>query len=138
MFLLDATHGGVTMSSMNRTLADDVLVRHLKEDERMIDQTLLARHGRSARTLVKEGPLRLTLIQLAPGGSMAAHTAAGPVTMHVIEGEITFSALSRDYVVKAGDILVMAPGVEHAVRSAAGGVFLLTVVHPEPDGTPAD
>lgn len=123
------------MSSMHRTLEGDVLVHHLTEDERMIDQTLLARHGRSARTLVKQGLLRLTIIAVAAGGTLPAHSTTGPVTMYVIEGEIVFSALRREYVVKAGDILVMAPGIEHSARSATGGVFLLTVVHADSAGT---
>ena len=124
------------MSSMHRTLEGDVLVHHLKEDERMIDQTLLARHGRSARTLVKQGPLRLTMIALAPNGSLAPHAAAGPITMYVVEGAIVFNALGQDYAVQAGDVLVMAPGVTHSVRSELGGVFLLTVVHAESAGSP--
>lgn len=119
------------MSSMQRTLEGDVLVHHLKEDERMIDRTLLARHGRSARTLVKQGLLRITIIAIAPGGAMEAHRATGPVSMHVVEGEIVFAALGREYVAKSGDILVMAPDVEHSVRSATGGVFLLTIVQPD-------
>lgn len=123
------------MSSMHRTLDGDVLVHHLSEDERMIDQTLLARHGRSARTLVKQGLLRLTIIAVAAGGTLPAHSTTGPVTMYGVEGEIVFSALNREYVVRAGDILVMAPGIEHSARSATGGVFLLTVVHADSAGT---
>ena len=123
------------MSSLNRTLSGEVLVHHLTEDERMIDQALLAQHGRSARTLVKQGPLRLTLIAIAPGGDMAAHSTSGPVSMHIVEGEIVFAALGREYVARPGDILVMASGVEHAVRSVTGGIFLLTVVHPESPST---
>ena len=119
------------MSSMHRSSSGEVLVHHLTEDERLVDQTLLAQHGRSARTLVKQGPLRLTLIALAPGGDIAAHRASGPVSMHIVEGEIVFAALGHEYVAKPGDILVMAAGVEHAVRSETGGVFLLTVVHSE-------
>ncbi len=128
------------MSSLQRTLEGDVLVHHLKEDERMIDQTLLARHGRSARTLVKQGLLRITIIAIAPGGDMEARSTIGPVSMHVVEGEIVFAALGREYAARTGDILVMAPGVEHSVRSITGGVFLLTVVHPDSDTTiaPAD
>jgi len=53
------------MSSMHRTIEGKVLVQHLAQDEQMIDQALLARHGRTARTLVKEGPLRLTIIAIA-------------------------------------------------------------------------
>jgi len=48
------------MSSMHRILDGEVLVHHLTQDERMLDPGLLAKHGRTARTLVKEGPLRLT------------------------------------------------------------------------------
>jgi quercetin dioxygenase-like cupin family protein len=123
------------MSSLQRTLEGDVLVHHLKEDERLIDQTLLARHGRSARTLVKQGLLRITIIAIAPGGDMEAHSTTGPVSMHVVEGEIIFTALGREYVARTGDILVMAPDVEHSVRSVTGGVFLLTIVHPDTDAS---
>ncbi|HCU12697.1 MAG TPA: hypothetical protein DGB72_11295 [Gemmatimonadetes bacterium] len=117
------------MSSMNRTIEGEVLVRHLTRDERMIDPVLLARHGRSARTLVKEGPLRLTIIGIAPGGELPAHSTEGPVTVHILEGEILFEALGRAYPLSMGDVLVLAPGVEHSARSATGGLFLLTVVH---------
>lgn len=126
------------MSSLNRRIAGDVLVHHLTEDEQLIDQTLLARHGRSSRTLVKEGPLRLTMVALGAGGELAPHRAPGPVTMHVLEGALTFSAAGKEYPVKARDILVMAPGVEHSARSTAGGVFLLTVVDTDTAPSPGD
>jgi hypothetical protein len=60
------------MSSTHRAFNGDVLVHHLTQDERLIDSQLLARHGRSARTLVKEGPLRLTVIGVAAGGVVPA------------------------------------------------------------------
>jgi quercetin dioxygenase-like cupin family protein len=95
----------------------------------MIDPVLLARHGRSARTLVKEGPLRLTIIGLAPGGDLPTHSTEGPVTVHILEGEVLFEASGRAYPLSTGDVLVLASGVEHSARSATGGLFLLTVVH---------
>ncbi|MEO7963966.1 MAG: cupin domain-containing protein [Gemmatimonadaceae bacterium] len=122
------------MSSMHRTLDGDVLVRHLTQDEQTIDADLLARHGRSARTLVKEGPLRLTLMAIAAGGVLPIHHAEGPVTIHVLDGELTFNAVGRDYTLSPRDVLVFAPGVEHSARSEKGGTFLLTVVHPERAG----
>ncbi len=117
------------MSSMHRALNGDVLIHHLTRDERLIDPQLLARHGRSARTLAKEGPLRLTIIGVAAGGVVPVHSANGPVTVHLLDGEIEFNAAGRDYPLAAGDMLVFAPGVEHSARSAKGGTFLLTVVH---------
>jgi quercetin dioxygenase-like cupin family protein len=114
---------------MHRTIKGEVLVRHLTQDERMVDPVLLAEHGRSARTLVKEGLLRLTMIGIAPGGDLPTHSTDGPVTVHMLEGEVVFQALGGPYPLKTGDLLVLAPGVEHSARSATGGLFLLTVVH---------
>lgn len=125
------------MSSLNRTIEGDVLVRHLKRDEQMIDQTLLARTGRSARTLVKDGPLRLTLIALGPGGSMPSHKAEGPVSIHLLEGDVVFDVEQREYPLVPGEVLVLASGVQHGVRSKSGCVFLLTVVHLPSAGSPA-
>ena len=124
-----ANSDGGGLSSMHRTLDGDVLVHHLTQDERLIDPTLLARHGRSARTLVKEGPLRLTIMGIAAGGVLPVHSTDDAVTVHLLDGEIEFSAAGQDYPLVAGDILVFAPGVEHSARSVKGGTFLLTVVH---------
>lgn len=45
---------------------------------------------------------------------------------------MTVSALDHEYLLAPNDVLVLAAGLEHAVRSAGGGVFLLTVVHQDP------
>lgn len=117
------------MSSMDRTIEGEVLVRHLTRDELMIDPLLLARSGRSGRTLVKEGSLRLTIMALAPGGEMPTHSTGGPVTIHVLDGSIVIEALGCDYPLGVGELVALASGVEHSARSTNGGVFLLTVVH---------
>ncbi len=122
---------------MNRKIDGDVLVQHLKRDEQMIDTKLVAEHGRSARTLVKEGKLRLTMIAVAPGGELPTHSTNGPITVQVMEGKIAFTALEKEYDLNVGDIIVLAPGVEHSVRSADGGMFLLTVVHEPSAGSRA-
>lgn len=117
------------MSSLHRTLAGDVLVHHLPQDEWMIDPALLTQHGRTARTLVKEGPLRLTMMALAPDGELPAHSSGDPVTIQVLKGDVRFDALGHEYVLHPGDVLVFAAGVEHAARSSTGCVLLLTVAH---------
>ena len=126
------------MTSLQRTIEGDVLVQHLKQDERMIDQALLAKHGRSARTLVKEGPLRLTLMAIGAGGNLPAHRTEGPVTIHVLEGAVTFDANGQTYPLAPGDVLVLAAGVEHSARSATGTLFRLTVVHAPSAGSRLD
>lgn len=124
------------MSSIQRNLNGNLPVHHLSEDQRMIDQALLAQHGRSARTLVKEGPLRLTMMALAPNGNLPAHSAQGPVSIHVTEGSVVFTAEGSDYSLETGDVLVFAAGVEHSAVSVTGTVFLLTIVHVESGDQP--
>ncbi len=113
---------------MHRVLDSDILAYHLTQNDRMLDPELLARHGRTARTLVKEGSLRLTVMGMAAGNTLPAHRTDAQVTIHLLEGEVTFTAGGAEYPLKTGDVLVLAPGVEHGARSATGGVFLITVV----------
>ena len=118
------------MSSINRPLAGKALYFRLAEGHRadLIDEDRLASAGRSARTLVKEGPLRVTLVALAAAGALAEHRADGPITVHVVSGQIRFRAGEDEWTLEPGDFLSLGAGVPHAVESAAGGVFLLTVV----------
>lgn len=125
------------MSSMHRTIGGDVLVQHLGADAMTIDQRLLAANGRSGRTLIKEGPLRLTLMALSPGGKLPPHSTENPVSIHVLQGDVTFFALENEYTLSPGDVLMFGAGVEHAARSRSGATFLLTVAYvlagePEP------
>ncbi len=118
---------------MHRTLTGDVLVHHLTDDEMLVDQSLVELHGRSARTLVKEGPLRITIIALAKNGTLPAHSAAGPISIQLLDGDITFTASGQQYHLGQRDVLIVATGVEHAARSEGGGSFLLTLVHETKD-----
>jgi quercetin dioxygenase-like cupin family protein len=117
------------MSSLKRTISGPVLSRRLTRDELMLDHTLLEQRGRTARTLVKEGPLRLTLMALAAEGVLPEHRTDGPVTVHVLNGAVTFTAAGETYDLTAGEVLVFAADVPHAAQSRTGCVFLLTVVH---------
>lgn len=119
------------MSSINRPLASDALHFRLRgERAEYIDDALLARAGRSARTLVKNGPLRVTLVALAEGGSLASHRAEGPITVQVLSGGVRFRVGEKEWELREGDLLSLDGGVEHSVESPAGGEFLLTVVNP--------
>jgi quercetin dioxygenase-like cupin family protein len=80
-----------------------------------------------ARTLVKQGPLRLTLVGLGPGGTIRPHQADAPITIHVLEGEILLEAGGDVHRVSNGSLVALDGGVRHAVSAPQGGFFLLTV-----------
>ena len=115
------------MSSMNRVLDADVQVHHLTTGDQHMDLALIKTHGRTARTIVKEGPLRLTMMQLGAEGTLPAHSTDAFATIHLLEGEVIFSVRDTDYALTAGDVLVLRPSVEHSARSINGGLFLLTL-----------
>ena len=116
------------MPSIDRPLAGEALLFRLGHERAdFIDEALLARAGRSARTLVKDGPLRVTLVALAAGGGLAPHHADGPITVQVLSGDLRFRAGEREWRLEAGDLLSLASGVQHEVSSESGAVFLLTV-----------
>lgn len=118
------------MPSIDRPLSDDVLVFALDAElGRAADTSSLERSGRNARTLVKSGPLRVTLVVVAAGGDIAEHEADGPITVQPVQGRIRFTAGGRDYDLGPGELLSLGPGVRHSVSSEAGGAFLLTVSH---------
>lgn len=125
------------MSSLDRPLSGSILRFALAEERgRVDDAALLERHGRNARTLVKEGPLRVSLVMVRAGGSIVPHRADGPITVQVLDGGIRFHAAGQEHRLAAGDLLAVPAGVEHAVGSDAGGTFLLTVVQAGPAGAP--
>jgi quercetin dioxygenase-like cupin family protein len=123
------------MSSLDRPLHGDTLVVRLADERRHVQSELaVGTHNRAARTLVKEGALRVTLVALGPGGFMRAHRADGPITIQVLAGRVLIRVGPIDHRLEEGDLLVLAPGIEHAVDSAEGGEFLLTLVAP-PSGS---
>jgi quercetin dioxygenase-like cupin family protein len=129
------------MSSVDRALTGDVLTFKLDDEIRHLRASLATSQARSARTLVKEGPqgpLSMTLVGLKPGGSMREHDARGPVTLHVLEGDVTLETGGKSFALSAGAVAALGPGIRHAVSSADGGIFLLTVTATSHSGAAFD
>ena len=117
------------MSPVHRRLAADLLTFDLGKEIQTVRAELDGRHERIARTLVKEGALRLTLVGLAPGGALHSHRTDSPVTIHVLEGQITLDLGEVSHAMTAGQIAALERGVPHAVRAGVGaGAFILLTV----------
>jgi len=122
------------MSPVRHPVSGVALSFALETELETVRRELAHAAGRVARTLVKEGPLRLTLVGMGPGGHLRPHQAAGPIAVQVLEGAVEFEAEGRTWPLAAGALLVLDAGVTHEVRSAEGGFFLLTVVAPASEG----
>jgi quercetin dioxygenase-like cupin family protein len=124
------------MSTIQRPLAGKVLTFELGR-ERKLALDADGKGGRSGRTLLKEGSLRVTLVVLEPGGELHEHHAEGPITVQPLEGRIHFTAEGQLYDLGPGDLLAARAGVPHAVKSPGGGSFLLTISLPVDHATRA-
>jgi quercetin dioxygenase-like cupin family protein len=115
------------MSPVRRSLAGDVLAFDLAEEMRLVREELVGGRVRIARTLVKEGSLRVTLVGVAPGGGLDEHDAAGPITIQVVEGELELIAGGETGTYATGSLIALDRRVRHSVRSQQGAMFLLTL-----------
>jgi quercetin dioxygenase-like cupin family protein len=115
------------MSLVNRAIAGTTLSFELESEMNVVREQLES-HARTGRTLVKDGPLRMTLVGLRPGGAMVPHQADGPITVQVLEGSVIFEAEDRTWTLGTGALLALRSRVMHSVRSDDGGIFLLTVL----------
>jgi len=91
------------------------------------DPNSAARHR--AEILVKTDTLRVVLVTMLSGGFMHEHDAPGPITIHVLRGAMNVSVEGQARVLGAGELISLAPGVEHAVEGVEDGAFLLTIAH---------
>jgi len=122
------------MTPVHRELAGPAIVLSLADEVQRV-RAQLASSTRSARTLLKEGPLRVVVVGLQPGGATSAHAADGPVTLQVLDGVVELEADGRTWTLAAGAMLALAPRIVHDVRSRDGGIFLLTIAGAERPAT---
>ena len=94
------------------------------------------KHGHRQKTLYKHAGRTVALFVLDAGSCLREHAANGVVTVQAIEGTLHVTAGSEAHNIKAGGILVMAPGVRHDVRADSRAVFLLQISLPAPSGQP--
>ena len=85
------------------------------------------RHGHRQMTLLKHAQGTVSLFDWEPGGELPEHEANGYVTIQVLNGRLTVTTATGPHDLTAGRMLVMNPGVRHAVRAEEATQMLLTV-----------
>jgi len=116
------------MSSLTRSLAGAHLTFDLgaQIDELRQDPSY-ARSGRVGRTLVKSGPLRLTLTVLASEVDVGTHHADTPMTLQVLEGALRYRVGGEEFELGRGELLFFGPGHAQDIRALGDTALLLTI-----------
>ncbi len=97
------------------------------EDAALRDRAAAARSGRVAKTLVKEGHLRVTLIVLRRGAALGAHQVDGVVSVQVLRGRARISVEGRIVDLSRGELLVLDQAVTHTAEALVDCALLVTV-----------
>jgi quercetin dioxygenase-like cupin family protein len=86
--------------------------------------------GHTAKTLVKDGPIRVVLVGLKSGATLREHKAEGPVTIQALQGEAVVSSGSDRETLSVGSLLVFGADIPHTVDASSDCVLLLTIAMP--------
>jgi quercetin dioxygenase-like cupin family protein len=83
---------------------------------------------RTAKTLVKEGPLRALVVALDKGGQLEEHSVDGPFSVQCLMGTAVFKAGGEPRELRVGDLIVVDTRVEHSIEAKEATVLLITIV----------
>jgi quercetin dioxygenase-like cupin family protein len=111
----------------SRRLAGNVLTFMLgAEDDTLREFADDSKTGRAGKTLVKEGPLRMTLVALKKGTVLPSHHVAGPVSIQTIRGCLRLTTEKGDVDIPAGSLITLGPGVSHTAKAYDDCAMLIT------------
>jgi quercetin dioxygenase-like cupin family protein len=130
---MPAESSGHSYLQKNQVSGEVLLLDVAGEVDAVLAAARGATNGQSAKTLVKEGPLRILILGLKQGASLHEHDASGPVSIHSLAGTAVISAGGIDHVIEAGKALVFAAAVRHGVEAKTECALLVTIAHVEGD-----
>jgi quercetin dioxygenase-like cupin family protein len=87
--------------------------------------------GQNAKTLIKYDTLRVVLVALKAGKSLAEHRTEGRISVHVLAGHVEIKAAGRTFNLRAGGLLALDKNLPHDVRALQESSVLLTVAWPD-------
>ena len=82
---------------------------------------------RNAMTLVKQPIFRVVLVALQAGAEIGAHETEGPITVQALEGQLTIQVGAEEFVLSAGQLLILRSGLRHSMHAQDDAAFLLTL-----------
>jgi len=107
--------------------ADALMLDFNEQSAGILDEARQSNVSRAARTLIKDGPLRITIVGFADGGALKEHSAGGPVAVQVLQGEVEISTGGKAEPLVAGQSLVFGANIQHSVVAHKPSVVLLTI-----------
>jgi quercetin dioxygenase-like cupin family protein len=127
---LGAQHAGLSFA-----VASTMALTHYKPGQPMPVAPLGVQLPQaSTHALLKTPSLELIRIVMRAGEALPPHQVRGELTLQCIEGEVEVSMDGQVCLLRAHELLLMSPQVQHALRAQLDSSLLLTIQLPP--GTP--
>jgi quercetin dioxygenase-like cupin family protein len=110
-----------------RRLSGKLLAFLLREEDETLRQFAAAsKTGRAAKTLIKQGLLRITLVALKKGTALPRHRIAGPVSIQVVRGCLRLETEDQNIDVSADSLITLDAGISHTAKAHDDCGMLIT------------
>jgi quercetin dioxygenase-like cupin family protein len=96
----------------------------------LLEKARASTSGRTAKTIVKNGPLRITLIAMKKGAEAKSHSVDGPATIQVLRGRMRVTTPRGPQDLAAGALFALGAHVEHSHAAITDCAALLTIAEP--------
>lgn len=97
-----------------------------EEDAGLREKAQSSTTGRAAKTLVKEGRMRVTVVALRKGAALSPHQFAGVMSIQVLRGRAQVTAVELTTELRAGSVAVFEEEVVHAAIALTDCALLVT------------
>jgi len=96
------------------------------EDDTLRETAQSSKSGRAAKTLVKQGGMRITLVALKKGTNLPSHHVTGPISIQTMRGCLRLTTDRGDVDLRAGGLISLGPGVAHTAKAHEDCAILIT------------
>lgn len=111
----------------SRFAGDQHLINLASAMRRLTADSESSVYGHRHQTLYKHGSLTIAAFAFDTGGVFEEQAANGVVMIHVLEGHLTVTTAGQVHEVTSGELLVLAPAVEHKIRARTRTSMLLSL-----------
>lgn len=84
--------------------------------------------GHMQKALYRHGPFTTAIFAFDAGSGLDQHRVEGESFIHVLEGELSVQTSENEYLLRANDVLLLDPGVQHDLRAVKATRMMMTFI----------
>jgi quercetin dioxygenase-like cupin family protein len=119
-----------TYSRSNRLSGKKLEFLLKAEEDALRERAASSSSGRAAKTLAKEGRLRVMIIALNRATVLKQHHTDGPVSIQCLRGNVAITIDDASTELTSGGLLILDAKVQHQVKAIRDSSLLITMSFP--------